>query len=367
MKARPKAIIAAALLLCAQAAIAQAVEIKGAGASFPSSVYTSWAFSYSKERQSGVAYSPTGSTDGVKRMTAREVDFGASDIPMSDSDLKQNGLMQFPTLVGGIVPVVNLRGIGAGKLKLSGAVLADIYEGKITTWKDPRIVALNPGLDLPNRDIVRLVREESSGSTATFTGYLEKVSASWAKRVGSAAAVKWPASVVGAKGTDGMVKAVQETSGAIAYVSFDRVLREKLNFALLQNRNGQFVAPSEAAFQAAVKASDLGKSGNEDASLLDMAGTDVWPIADTTYVLVENAPKNASKSQAVLKFFYWAFLRGDEIISGTGFAPLPTAVQARVVRKLAEVRSSSGQPINLLRGPEGDTLYAKNAATPASL
>jgi phosphate transport system substrate-binding protein len=347
-----------ALALLPFAAAAQKTEIKGIGASFPSSVYTTWAFSYSKEAKISVSYTPAGSGEGVKRIASRETDFGATDNPLSAEDLKKSGLMQFPTLVGGIVPVVNLRGIPNGKLKLTGAVLAEIHEGKINAWRDPKIIALNPGVELPARDIVRIVREDASGSTASFTDYLSKTSQSWARKTGSATLVKWPAPVLTGKGTDGVMKAMLENPGAIAYVSFDRVMKNNLNYALLQNRNGQFVAPSEASFQAAVKASDLGRSGVENASLIDLAGQDVWPITDTTYVLVESAPKTDGKAQAVLKFFYWAFLKGDEIISGTGFAALPVDVQARVVRRLAEVRTENGDPINLLSLP-GNTLYAR--------
>jgi phosphate transport system substrate-binding protein len=337
---------------------AQKTDIKGAGASFPSTVYTTWAFAYSKEAKASVSYTAAGSGEGVKRISSREVDFGATDNPLPAEDLKKNGLMQFPTLVGGIVPVVNLRGIASGKLKLTGAVLADIYEGKINSWRDPKIVALNPTLDLPARDIIRVVREDASGSTVGFTEYLSKASQSWARKAGSATLVKWPAPVIAAKGTDGVMKTMLENAGAITYVSFDRVMKNNLNYALLQNRNGQFVAPSEASFQAAVKASDLGRSGIESASLIDLAGQDVWPITDTTYVLVESAPKTGAKGQAVLKFFYWAFLKGDEIITGTGFAALPVDVQARVVRRLAEVRAENGEPINLLSLP-GNTQFAR--------
>ncbi|MGL4575997.1 MAG: phosphate ABC transporter substrate-binding protein PstS [Burkholderiaceae bacterium] len=358
MKLRISIVAVCAFTLLPLTVWAQKTDIKGAGASFPSTVYTTWAFAYSKEAKTTVSYAASGSGEGIKRISSREVDFGATDNPLTTEDLKKNGLMQFPTLVGGIVPVVNLRGIAPGKLKLTGAVLADIYEGKINSWRDPKIVALNPALDLPARDIIRIVREDASGSTASFTDYLSKASQPWARKAGSATLLKWPAPVVAAKGTDGVMKTMQETAGAIAYVSFDRVMKNNLTYALLQNRNGQFVAPSEASFQAAVKASDLGRSGVENASLIDLAGQDVWPITDTTYVLVESAPKTASKSQAVLKFFYWAFLKGDEIIAGTGFAALPVDVQARVVRRLAEVRSENGDPINLLSLP-GDTQFAR--------
>jgi phosphate transport system substrate-binding protein len=349
---RSAGIIAAFLIgLVPVVGSAQKLEIKGTGASFPSSVYTTWAFAYSKEAKQPVSYSATGSGEGVKRISTREVDFGATDNPLAAEELKKLGLMQFPTLVGGIVPVVNLRPVPNGKIRLTGAILADIYEGKINSWRDPKIVALNPSLDLPARDIVRIVREDVSGSTASFTEYLSKSSNSFAKKVGAASNVRWPVATVAAKGSDGVMKALAENAGAIAYISFDRVIKNNLSYAQLQNSSGQFVSPSEAAFQAAIKASDLGKNGAESASLIDLAGQNVWPITDTTYVLVESAPKTASKAQAVLKFFYWAFLKGDEVISGTGFAPLPIDVQARVVRRLSEVRTESGEPINLLALP----------------
>lgn len=329
----------------------QAAAVTGAGASFPSLVYAAWAFGYSKERGQEVRYAPTGSGDGIKQITERTVDFGATDSPLSESDLKTNKLIQFPTMAGGIVPIVNLKGVGGGPIKLSGALLAALFSGNVKTWDDPRIVALNPDLALPKAKVIRVVREDVSGSTGIFTEYLSRQSPVWAKSVGSAKLVKWPGEVTPAKGNDAVVEAVKATPGAIGYASFDRAQRSGLTMVALRNKTGRFVTPSEAAFRAAVKASNVGKSDSMTASLVDLDGTEVWPIVDLTYILLDAFPKSSTRASAAAKFFYWAFLKGDPLIRGTGFAALPAEVQALVVRKLAEIRPQDGKSIILTQRP----------------
>jgi phosphate transport system substrate-binding protein len=319
-------------------------EIKGSGATFPSLVYTTWAFGYAKEKGVAVKYSPTGSGEGIRTISAREVDFGATDSPLSDTELKKQNLLQFPTIAGAIVPVVNLPGISNGQLKLTGAALADVYAGKIKSWDDSRIAALNPGVRLPNLKITRVVREESSGTTEAFTSYLASASPEWSG--GSGKKITWAGEVAALKGNDGVAQAVKETAGAIGYVSLDRVSKHSLTSVSLRNKSGKFVAASENAIVAAVRASDLRKDLH--ASLLDGAGAESWPIVDVTYILIDAHPKSASEASRTLQFFYWAMLKGDDIVRGTGFAPLPAEVQARVIRQLAEVSPQDGMPVQLI-------------------
>lgn len=325
---------------------ADAAEIRGAGATFPSVVYKGWAAGFEKEHGTKVNYQATGSGDGVKRIVAREVDFGASDSPLSAADLDKYKLVQFPTAVGGIVPVVNLRGIGANQLKLSGELLADIMRGSITQWNDKRISALNADLALPAVAIVRVVRAEKSGTTEAFTKYLSALSPEWTSAVGHGQLVKWPGNVVAVEGNDGVVKALKDVPGAISYVSYDRVIANKLAAVRLRNKAGQFASASEDGFKSAVQESDLNKKGDETASLLDQNGPLSWPITVTTYVLVDAQPKTAASAREALQFLYWTFLRGDSLFRSTGLMPLPTAIQARLVPRFQKVRPQDGQPLN---------------------
>ncbi|MBW8831103.1 MAG: phosphate ABC transporter substrate-binding protein PstS [Burkholderiales bacterium] len=323
-----------------------ATEIKGAGATFPSAVYRTWAAGYEKEHGSKVSYLPTGSGDGVQRIVAREVDFGATDSPLSPADLAKYRLVQFPMAVGGIVPVVNLHGVGANQLKLTGDVLADIMRGAVTHWNDKRIAALNPELSLPASPIVRVVRAEKSGTTEAFSKYLSAVSPEWASGIGHGQLVKWTGHVLAVEGNDGIVKALKDTQGAISYVSYDRVISNKLAAVRVRNRAGQFAHASDEAFKSAVQESDLHKKGDETASLLDQDGSMSWPISVTTYVLVDAQPKTAAGARDALQFLYWTFLRGDSLIRSSGLTPLPTAVQARLVHRFLQVRPQDGQPLN---------------------
>lgn len=333
------------LLLGLQAA-AHAADIRGAGATFPSVVYKSWAAGFEKEHGSKVLYQPTGSGDGVKRIVAREVQFGATDSPLSPADLAKHQLVQFPMAVGGIVPVVNLRGVGDQRLRLSGEVLADIMRGEITQWSDKRIAALNPDVPLPSMPIARIVRADKSGTTDAFTKYLSAVSPDWSSGVGAGQLVKWPGAVTAAEGNDGVVAALKATTGAIAYVSYDRVVNERLAGAKLRNRSGGFVGASEEGFKAAVQQSDLNRIGDETASLLDRPGPLSWPITVTTYILVDAQPKTAAQASESLQFLYWAFLRGDALLRSSGFTPLPTAIQARLIPRFAKIRPQDGRPLN---------------------
>jgi len=334
-----------ALSLGLSAAV-HATEIRGAGATFPSAVYKTWAAGYEKERGGKVSYLATGSGDGIKRIIAREVDFGASDSPLPSAELEKHKLIQFPTAVGGIVPVVNLRSVEADRLRLSGELLADIMRGAIAQWNDKRIAALNPGISLPAAPIVRVVRADKSGTTDAFTKYLSAMSPEWRSTVGDGQLVKWPGAVRTVDGNDGIVAALQDTPGAIAYVSYDRVVHSGLTSVRLLNRAGNFVAASADGFRVAVQESDLNRRGDETASLLDQPGLLSWPITITTYVLIDAQPKTAAAASEALQFLYWTFLKGDSLVRSSGLTPLPTAVQARLIPRFQKVRPLDRQPLN---------------------
>lgn len=318
-----------------------AAEVRGAGASFPSKLYGRWAKQYAQNGGTEVTYRATGSGDGVKQATARTVDFAGTDAPLSAQELIDRKLVQIPTCVGGVVPVVN--GFDAQRLRLTGDVLADIMSGMVERWDDPRIAALNKGLNLPPRRIVRVVRADRSGTTEGFSKYLAVVSPRFAKEVGAGSLPTWPGEVMAVEGNDGVSQNVRNTPGAIGYVSHDRVESDSLASVLLRNRDGQYVSSSEVGFRTAMLTSELYRSGLDTASLLDMPGTDAWPITLTTFVLIDANPAHAAAVEPALKFWYWCFMRGDALTKGTGFAPLPVAAQAKLSARFAQVRPKSGE------------------------
>ena len=320
---------------------AVAPEIKGVGASFPSKLYARWGKEYAQATGQAVQYKPTGSGDGVKQAIARSMAFAGTDTPLSADDLAKHKLVQLPTCVGGIVPVV--QGFDANKLRLTGEVLADIFSGQIERWDDPRIASLNKGLTLPGKRIVRVVRADKSGTTEAFTRYLALSSPRFGTDVGASSQPKWPGELTAAEGNDGVSKAVRATPGAIGYVSHDRVESDGLSAVMLRNRDGLWVASSEAGFRAAILNSDLHRQGQDTASLLDRAGADTWPLTQTSFVLLDAVPATAAAAEPALKFWYWCFMRGDALTKGTGFAPLPTSVQAKLAARFAGVKPVSGE------------------------
>ena len=345
------AVLATPLLVHAQ----QQPIILGAGATFPADVYAAWGSGYAKDKQVSLQYQAVGSGEGVKRIAARQVDFGATDDPLAASELQRLNLVQFPTIVGGLVPAYNLPGIKAGELRLSGPVIAKIYGGQIRSWDDAEIAGLNRTLRLPSLPIRRLVREESSGSTRTFTRYLALQDAAWEKRIGQK--IEWPAETVAVKGTKGMTEALKSTPGAIGYVSYQEVARQSLSAPQLQNRSGRFVLPSERTITAAIMASDLAK-GEETATLIDLNAPDAWPLAETTFVLVPRTMSDTAQAKRVLNFFYWVFAQGDRMAGETGFVALPTRVQARLVSRFRDVVGPDGRPIEFLGGGCAPVLLA---------
>ena len=326
-------------------------QITGAGATFPSAAYQAWGVEYQTRTTKQWVYTPTGSGDGQKKIIARAVDIGASDIALSQSDLAKHALIQLPTLVGAMVPVVNLKGVSANALKLNGAVLADIFLGKVVNWRDKSIEALNPGLRLPNQAIVRVVRADKSGSTETFTHYLSLRSEAFENTLGRSALPAWPmagSAIEKGEGNDGVVKLLKGTPGAISYVSYDRVLKQGLTSVALRNgKDSGYVAVSERAFTAAVMASGMYKTGDESSNLLNIPQENAWPITMTTFMLLDAEPKTAAAVQDAVQFIYWTQLSGDFLLKNSGFAPLPSMVQARFAARLAAIRPKDGSVVSL--------------------
>lgn len=317
-------------------------EVTGAGATFPARVYDKWAQAYAQDRGVQVNYQQTGSGNGIQQIKARTVDFGGTDSPLSSKDLTLHKLIQIPMLVGGIVPVVNLPGITNNKLLLSGDVLADIMAGRITVWNDARITALNSGTTLPAKPIVRLVRAEKSGTTAGFTDYLSQVSASFNTEIGHSQLPNWPGQVLKAEGNDGVSRVLRATEGAITYISFDRVTKDTLAGVRLKNSVNGAIAASEAGFRAAIMDSDVARLGNDEASLINRPSPQAWPITLTSFVLFDQQPTDTARATAAMRYLYWCFVHGDELTQGTGFAPLPTSLQARLVGRFAKITLKDG-------------------------
>lgn len=348
-------------LLAANAAMAQNNEVHGTGASFPAKVYAQWAEDYTKLSGRPLRYKSSGSSAGVKAITERSVDFGATDVPLSQSELDKRGLFQFPTLVGGIVPVVQLTGIGPGELRLDAPTLARIWSGQITRWNDPAIRALNPRLSLPAQAIQRVVRSDGSGTTTVFVEYLRKAAPVEADViVPDGGRARWPGTTVGADGSGQVVATVKATPGAIGYVSSDYALRENLSGVSLRSPQGDFVRPSLSAFRAAIVAGGLFKNSLEPTSLLNLEGAGVWPIVTATYVLVPREPASLERASRTLNFFYQSFLKGDSAVAGTGFAPLPVGTQARIVGLLSNFRTPGGQSVNVIGDLGNRALVAAN-------
>lgn len=339
-------VAAGALVACSFGNLAFAQEVKeatGAGASFPAPLYAKWAADYHKATGVKINYQSVGSSAGLKQIDAKTVDFGASDEPLKDADLNAKGLVQFPTVIGGIVPVVNISGIQPGQLKLSGQVLGDIYLGKIEKWNDPAITALNPGLPLPDAKITPVRRADGSGTTFGFTNYLSKVNAEWKTKVGEGKAVNWPTGA-GGKGNEGVAAFVGRLANSIGYVEYAYVKQNKLTFAQLQNSEGVFVSPSEGSFKAAAAGADWSKSFYQ--ILTQQPGKDAWPITSATFILVHKVQDKPAQASAALKFFDWAYKNGDATASSLDYVPMPESVKTEVFKAWGQIKDTAGQTIS---------------------
>jgi phosphate transport system substrate-binding protein len=335
------ALIGAATL--AFTGLASAQEVTGAGASFPAPLYAKWASDYNKATGVKVNYQSVGSGAGIKQIDAKTVDFGASDMPQKDEDLAKKGQVQFPTVIGGVVPVVNIKGIAAGQLKLNGQVLGDIYLGKIAKWNDPAIKALNPSLNLPDAAIAPVRRADGSGTTFIFTNYLSKVNAEWKSKVGEGTAVNWPTGA-GGKGNEGVAAFVGRLPNSIGYVEYAYVKQNKMTYAQLQNGAGHFVSPDDKAFKAAAAGADWSKSFYQ--ILTNQPGNDSWPITGATFILMHKVQDKPAQAQAVLKFFEWAYKNGDKTADDLDYVPMPASVKQAIEKLWAtQIKDASGKAI----------------------
>lgn len=313
-----------ALLLSLNTALAQNVTITGAGSTFAAPVYSQWSQAYQKVKGVNLSYQAIGSTGGIRQAEAHTSDFGASDVPLHQDELKQNGLVQFPTAASGIVPVINIPGVAVatGQFKLSGPVLANIYLGNIKKWNDPSIAALNPGIALPDQYITVIHRSDGSGSTFLFTNYLSKVSPEWKSKVGFDAIVNWPVGV-GGTGNDGVATYIRRINGAIGYVEYAYAMKNNLNYVQLKNATENFVSPSLTSFQAAAANVDWTASPSFDVILTNQPGKDSWPIVGATYVLIPASQDDKAHALSVLEFFDWGFREGGQLITELGYIPMP--------------------------------------------
>ena len=323
---------------------AVAQEATGAGASFPAPLYSKWASDYNKATGVRINYQSVGSGAGLKQIEAKTVDFGASDAPLKDEELRAKGLMQFPTVIGGVIPVVNIKGIAPGQLKLNGQVLGDIYLGKITKWSDPALKALNPTLPLPDAAIAPVRRADGSGTSFIFTNYLSKVNPEWKSKVGEGTAVNWPTGA-GGKGNEGVAAFVGRLPNSIGYVEYAYVKQNKMTYALMQNAAGNFVSPDDSAFKAAAVNAEWSKTFYQ--ILTNQSGKDAWPLTGATFILMQKSQDKPAQAATTLKFFEWAMKNGDKTADDLDYVPMPAPVKAQIEKAWGEIKDGSGKAIAL--------------------
>ena len=329
-----KTVAAAALATFAMGS-AFAADITGAGATFPYPVYAKWAEAYKAATGTGLNYQSIGSSGGIKQIRAKTVTFGATDAPVPSADLDKDGMIQFPAIIGGTVPVVNLDGFQPGELRVTGPVLADMFMGKITKWNDAKLAALNPGKKLPDENITVVHRADGSGTTFNWTDYLSAVSKEWADTVGKGAAVKWPAaSSVGGKGNEGVAANVNRVKGALGYVEYAYVKKNKKNFMQLQNANGKYVSPDDTTFAAAAASADWFSVPGMGISMVNAKGDNAWPVSTASFILMYKQPEDKAAANEALKFFDWAFTKGKGLATELDYVPMPDAVTAQIRSKV---------------------------------
>ncbi len=338
---------ALALGLVWMAAASTAQTFTGAGSSAAAPIYRSWAVAYEKAKGPKLAYESAGSSAGLRKIKASEVGYGATDVAPSRAELEQDGLAVFPIAITGIAPVVNLPKITEGQLRLNGSVLARIFMGQISVWNAPEIAQLNPGLALPNLPIKVIVRGDGSGSTYNFADYLAKVHPAWKASFGVQTVITWPQQFMAVRGSEGVAKAVRETVGGIAYVDFAYVKEFKLVTSQLANQSGEYLAPSNEGFRAALAASDWNRSGDFSTTLTDMPGRGVWPITMGTFAVVPLVSTKPQETLPALKFLAWSLVHGDKLVQDNSFVRLPTRVQATAFKIIASVKDQAGNPIGM--------------------
>ena len=335
-----RALMAGAALVTAGTSFGQ--NITGAGASFPAPVYSKWADAYYRATKQQVNYQSVGSGAGIKQIKSKTVDFGASDMPLSDEELAKDGLLQFPTVVGGVVPVVNIKGIKPGQIRMTGPLLADIYLGKITRWNDVALKAINRDVPLPDAPIATVRRADGSGTTFIFTNYLSKVSADWKTKVGEGTTVNWPAGA-GGKGNEGVSAFVQRLDNSIGYVEYAYAKQNKMSHVLMGNREGHFVEPQDANFKAAAAGADWSKTFYQ--VLTDEPGKDAWPITGATFILMHKVQDKPGQASAALKFFDWAYGHGDKMAAELDYVPMPASVKEAVHKQWQTINGVDGKPV----------------------
>ena len=310
-------------------------DITGAGATFPYPIYAKWAEAYKKATGTGMNYQSIGSSGGIRQINARTVDFGATDAPVKGEDLDKQGQIQFPAIIGGTVPVINLDGFKPGELRITGPVMAEVFMGTISKWNDPKLTALNPGKNLPNTEITVVHRADGSGTTFNWTDYLATVSPEWLQRVGRSAAVKWPAaSSVGGKGNEGVAANVNRIKGSIGYVEYAYVKKNNMVFLQLQNRAGRYVSPDDLTFAAAADGADWFSVPGMGLSIVDQRNPNAWPVSSASFIIMYKEPKNKAASDEVLKFFDWAFKNGKKMSEELDYVHLPTVLQDQIRQRV---------------------------------
>ena len=323
------------MLLATVAITAAAADITGAGATFPFPIYAKWAEAYKKETGIGLNYQSIGSSGGIRQINARTVTFGATDAPVSGENLDKQGQVQFPAIIGGTVPIVNLDGFRPGELRITGPVMAEVFMGTITRWNDPKLTALNPGKALPDLMITVVHRADGSGTTFNWTDYLTTVSPEWAARVGRGAAVKWPAATsVGGKGNEGVAANVSRTRGAIGYVEYAYVKKNNMTFLQLQNKAGRWVSPDDLTFAAAADGADWFSVPGMGLSIVDQRNPNAWPVSSASFIIMYKEPADRAQSQAVLKFFDWAFRNGKKMSEELDYVHLPAPLQEQIRQRV---------------------------------
>ena len=336
------AVVSGVALFAVAAVFAQ--DVTGAGATFPAPLYAKWADAYNKAIGARINYQSVGSGAGLRQIRGKTVDFGASDMPLTDADLAKDGLVQFPTVIGGVVPVLNVRGLTAGQVKMTGQLLGDIYLGKITKWNDPALTALNPGVPLPDTAIAVVRRADGSGTTFIFSNYLSKVNAEWKSKVGEGTAVNWPTGA-GGKGNEGVAAFVQRLPNSLGYVEYSYAKSNKMSHVMMRNQAGSFVAPDDTAFKAAAASADWAKSFYQ--ILTDQPGKDSWPITGATFIMMHKAQDKPMQATNSLKFFEWAYANGDKMAADLEYVPLPDAVKALSRKAWGDIKDASGKPVSI--------------------
>jgi phosphate transport system substrate-binding protein len=339
---------AAGALAAASTIAAFAADISGAGATFPYPIYAKWADTYNRDTGVGLNYQSIGSGGGIKQIQAKTVTFGASDMPLKAEELEKSGLVQFPTVLGGVVPVVNLDGIAPGAITIDGPTLAKIFLGEVKTWNDPAIQKLNPSAKLPSQAIAVVHRSDGSGTTFIFTDYLSKTSGDWKSKVGANTAVEWPVGI-GAKGNEGVAQNVSQTKGAIGYVEYAYAKQNKLTSTKMVNKDGKTVAPTADAFQAAAASADWTGTPGFGVILTDEAGANSWPISGATFILIHKQPQDPAAAHEALKFFAWAYAKGGKMAEDLDYVPLPAKVVTAIQKAWAsDIKDANGKPIYAL-------------------